>query len=51
MELKLIGQILRRGSGVLGIGILFGGGLGYAVSVLQTHVDGERTRSCGRGAG
>ena len=38
MELKLIGQILRRWSWLLVIGILIGGGIGYAISVYQTPV-------------
>ena len=36
MELKLIGQMLRRWSWLLVIGLLIGGGLGYAVSIYQT---------------
>lgn len=36
MELKLIGQMLRRWSWLLVIGMLVGGGIGYAVSVYQT---------------
>ena len=36
MELKLIGQILRRWSWLLVIGILIGGGIGYAISIYQT---------------
>lgn len=36
MELKLIGQMLRRWSWLLVIGLLVGGGIGYAVSVYQT---------------
>ena len=36
MELKLIGQILRRWSWLLVIGILVGGGIGYAISIYQT---------------
>jgi capsular exopolysaccharide synthesis family protein len=36
MELKLIGQMLRRWSWLLVIGLLIGGGIGYAVSIYQT---------------
>ena len=36
MELKLIGQMLRRWSWLLVIGMLIGGGAGYAISVYQT---------------
>ncbi len=36
MELKLIGQMLRRWSWLLVIGVLIGGGIGYAVSIYQT---------------
>ena len=36
MELKLIGQMLRRWSWLLVIGILIGGGIGYAISIYQT---------------
>jgi capsular exopolysaccharide synthesis family protein len=36
MELKLIGQILRRWSWLLVIGILVGGGVGYAIGLYQT---------------
>ena len=36
MELKLIGQMLRRWSWLLVIGILVGGGVGYAISIYQT---------------
>lgn len=36
MELKLIGQMLRRWSWLLVIGMLIGGGAGYALSVYQT---------------
>lgn len=36
MELKLIGQMLRRWSWLLIIGLLIGGGVGYALSVYQT---------------
>ncbi len=38
MELKLIGQMLRRWSWLLVIGILVGGGIGYAIAVYQTPV-------------
>ena len=36
MELKLIGQMLRRWSWLLVIGLLIGGGAGYAISIYQT---------------
>lgn len=36
MELKLIGQMLRRWSWLLVIGLLVGGGIGYAISIYQT---------------
>jgi capsular exopolysaccharide synthesis family protein len=36
MELKLIGQMLRRWSWLLVIGMLVGGGIGYAISIYQT---------------
>ena len=36
MELKLIGQMLRRWSWLLVIGVLVGGGIGYAISIYQT---------------
>lgn len=36
MELKLIGQMLRRWSWLLVIGMLIGGGVGYAISIYQT---------------
>lgn len=36
MELKLIGQMLRRWSWLLVIGILVGAGIGYAISIYQT---------------
>ena len=36
MELKLIGQMLRRWSWLLVIGMLVGGGVGYAISIYQT---------------
>jgi capsular exopolysaccharide synthesis family protein len=35
MELKLIGQMIRRWSWLLVIGILIGGGVGYAISLYQ----------------
>lgn len=35
MELKLIGQMLRRWSWLLVIGLLIGGGIGYAISIYQ----------------
>lgn len=38
MELKLIGQMLRRWSWLLVIGLLVGGGIGYAISLYQTPV-------------
>lgn len=38
MELKLIGQMLRRWSWLLVIGMLVGGGIGYAIAVYQTPV-------------
>lgn len=38
MELKLIGQMLRRWSWLLVIGLLVGGGIGYAISIYQTPV-------------
>ena len=38
MELKLIGQMIRRWAWLLLIGILIGGGFGYAISYYQTPV-------------
>ncbi|HRO22794.1 MAG TPA: Wzz/FepE/Etk N-terminal domain-containing protein, partial [Promineifilum sp.] len=44
MELKLIGQMLRRWSWLLVIGILVGGGIGYAISIYQTPEYLARTK-------
>jgi len=44
MELKLIGQIVRRWSWLLVIGLLIGGGMGYALSVYQTPEYLARTK-------
>ncbi len=44
MELKLIGQMLRRWSWLLVIGMLIGGGIGYALSIYQTLEYEARTK-------
>ncbi len=44
MELKLIGQMLRRWSWLLVIGMLIGGGAGYAISIYQTPEYMVRTK-------
>ncbi|CUS04194.2 conserved protein of unknown function [Candidatus Promineifilum breve] len=44
MELKLIGQMLRRWSWLLVIGGLIGGGIGYAISLYQTLEYEARTK-------